>query len=165
MDERKNLLIKHLGLRGVAVFEACKGLIALAAGIWLFTMRHKDMSLVADRLLRLLHIAPQRHISQRVLGAAGKLDTHTIWLIFSGVLVYVIVRFVEAVGLWMELEWAEWFALLSGCLYLPWELYALTHHATALKWGIFGINLIIVLYLAWLLFDSHKRRKRQQATT
>ena len=165
MDERKNLLIKHFGLRGVAVFEACKGLIALVAGIWLFTMRHKDMSLIAERLLRSLHIAPHRHISQKVMGAAGKLDTHTIWIIFSGILAYVIVRFVEAIGLWMEQEWAEWFALLSGCLYLPWELYALTHHATALKWGIFAVNMVIVLYLAWLLHDSYKRRKRQQAAT
>src|SRR5260370_22795007 len=165
MDERKNLLIKHFGLRGVAVFEACKGLIALVAGIWLFTMRHKDMSVVAERLLHLLHIGPHRHFSQRVMGAAGKLDTHTIWIIFSGILAYVIVRFIEAIGLWMEMEWAEWFALLSGCLYLPWELFALAQHATGFKWGIFLVNIVIVLYLAWLLHDSYKRRKQRPATT
>jgi uncharacterized membrane protein (DUF2068 family) len=165
MDERKNLLVKHFGLRGVAIFEAGKGTIALVAGIWLLTLRHKDMSHIAERLLRALHIAPHRHLSQRVMGAAEKLDPHTIWIIFAGVVIYVIVRFVEAAGLWLEKEWAEWFALLSGCLYIPWELYALAQHATALKWGIFAINLLIVLYLAWLLFDSHKRRKQQQAAT
>jgi uncharacterized membrane protein (DUF2068 family) len=165
MDERKNLLVKHFGLRGVAIFEAGKGTIALVAGIWLLTLRHKDMSHVAERLLHMLHIGPHRHLSQRVMGAAGKMDQHTIWIIFAGVVVYVMVRFVEAIGLWLEKEWAEWFALLSGCLYLPWELYALAQHATGLKWGIFLVNIVIVLYLAWLLHDSYKRRKQHSATT
>jgi uncharacterized membrane protein (DUF2068 family) len=162
MDERKNLLIKHFGLRGVAIFEAGKGIIALVAGIWLLTLRHKDMGHIAERLLGLLHIAPHRHFSERVVGAAEKLNAHAIWIIFAGILVYVTVRWVEAVGLWLEKEWAEWFALLSGCLYLPWELYAISRHATALKWGIFLVNILIVLYMGWLLLDSHKRKKKQQ---
>jgi uncharacterized membrane protein (DUF2068 family) len=76
-----------------------------------------------------------------------------------GILVYAAIRFTEATGLWLEREWAEWFALLSGGLYLPWEIFELVRHPTFLKWGVLGINILIVLYMAWLLLDSYRRRK------
>jgi uncharacterized membrane protein (DUF2068 family) len=83
-----------------------------------------------------------------------------VWLVFFGVLVYAAIRFIEATGLWLEREWAEWFALLSGSMYLPWEIYELARRATAIKWIIFTINVIIVLYLLWLRIEMHKARKR-----
>ena len=69
-------------------------------------------------------------------------------------------RFTEAYGLWHAREWAEWFALLSGAAYMPFEVYELARHPTVFKWGILGINTLIVLYLAWLLRDSYRRRTR-----
>ena len=46
--------------------------------------------------------------------------------------------------------WAEWFAILSGAVYLPIEIYKLVHHATALKAAIFLINMGIVGYVAYV---------------
>ncbi len=46
-----------------------------------------------------------------------------LWI--GGTLVYSAIRFAEATGLWLEKQWAEWFALISGCLYLPIEIYEL----------------------------------------
>ena len=163
MNDRKNFLIKHFGLRGVAIFEAAKGVLAFAAGIWLLTLRNKDLTQVALRLLAVLHIGPDRRFGQQILQAAENMNGHLLWLIFLGVVVYTIVRFVEAVGLWLEKEWAEWFAVLTGSLYLPWELYAIVRHANGLKWGIFLANVAVVVYLAWLLRDSYKRRKLETA--
>ena len=38
---------------------------------------------------------------------------------------YGIVRGVEAYGLWHARRWAEWFAALSGGIYVPFEIYEL----------------------------------------
>jgi uncharacterized membrane protein (DUF2068 family) len=63
------------------------------------------------------------------------------------------VRFTEAYGLWHAREWAEWFALLSGTLYLPWEIVAIVHHSDWFRWGILIINVMIILYMAELRFE------------
>ncbi|MCZ7627423.1 MAG: DUF2127 domain-containing protein [Candidatus Methylomirabilis sp.] len=40
---------------------------------------------------------------------------------------YASVRFVEAYGLWLERRWAEWFAAVSGGIYIPFEIYELLY--------------------------------------
>jgi uncharacterized membrane protein (DUF2068 family) len=154
----KGFFVRNFGLRGIAIFEALKGLAALAIGIWVLTLIHKDMVHVAERMLEALHISPDRHFAQRVLRAASRITDKNLWMFVSIIVVYTGVRFTEAAGLWLEKEWAEWFALLSGALYMPYEVFELLRHATPLKWGIFVTNLIIVLYMAWLINDSHKRK-------
>jgi uncharacterized membrane protein (DUF2068 family) len=155
----KGFFVRNFGLRGIAIFEALKGVAALAIAIWVLTLIHKDMVRVAERMLEALHIGLDRHFAQRILRAAGRITDKNLWMFISVIVVYTAVRFTEAAGLWLEKEWAEWFALLSGALYMPYEIFELLRHATALKWGIFGTNVIIVLYMAWLLNDSRKRKR------
>ena len=160
MDERRSFMVRQFGLRGIAIFEAGKGLLALAAGIIVLTLRHKDLQIVAEHTLGFLHISPGRRFFQAVMRGATHMTAHTLSLVFFGIVVYAIIRFVEAAGLWLEREWAEWFALLSGSMYLPWEIYELVRHPNAFKWIIFSINVVIVLYLLWLRIEMHKFRKR-----
>ena len=164
MDERKSFLVKHFGLRGVAILEAGKGVLALGLAIVLITLVHKDIQAVAERLLEFLHVSPDRRLSQAVLRAAGRISDSNLWIFVLLVFVYTTVRFVEAAGLWLEKEWAEWFALLSGSLYLPWEIYGLMRRPAPMKWVIFTINVLIVLYLAWLLMASYRSRRENGAS-
>ena len=161
MDDRKSFLVRHLGLRGIAVFEAVKGLLALAAGFALLALRHKDMEHVARHILRTMHLNPDRRLFHELVEAAGKVTPHGVWLVVFGVVAYAIIRFAEATGLWLEREWAEWFALISGSIYPPWEIYELARRQTWVRWAILGINIVIVLYLLWLRIEMHKFRKRQ----
>ena len=64
--------------------------------------------------------------------------------------VYSAVRFVEAYGLWRMRAWAEWFAIISGCVYLPIEVYELFDHATLIRAGILILNAAIVSYLLYV---------------
>src|SRR5262249_51138630 len=156
----KNPLAKHFGLRGVAIFEASKGLLAIAAAIWVITLVHKDMQDVAEHMLQLLHINPDRHFYQALLRTVGGLTPRGLWGIVALILGYAVIRFVEAAGLWLERAWAEWFAFISGSAYVPFEVYHLIRHPTGIKWMILIINLLIVVYLAWLLMDSYKQSRR-----
>src|SRR5947209_4308336 len=158
MESRKSLIARHFGLRGVALLEAAKGLVALAVSVWLITLRHKDLETVAVHLLhflhRVLHLSPDGHLARMIMRGAGKVNHHNLHIFTLLAFAYVAIRFTEASGLWLEKEWAEWFALISGSLYMPYEIYELGHHPTMIKWGILAINALIVLYLAWLLRDS-----------
>jgi uncharacterized membrane protein (DUF2068 family) len=73
--------------------------------------------------------------------------------------------FVEAYGLWYARTWAEWVALVSGSLYVPFEVYKLIHRQSLIHVSILVINVIIVLYMAYLLktgkgrqYPGHSRR-------
>lgn len=162
----KGFFVRHFGLRGVALFEAGKGLLGLLAAVWVLTLRHKDMKEVAQNLLavlhKVLHINPDRHFFQLLQRSVGGLTHAGLHLITALILFYALIRFVEATGLWMEKEWAEWFALITGSLYVPFEVYQLVHRPTGWKWAVFGVNLLIVLYLAWLLRDAYRRRSLER---
>src|SRR5579859_1014906 len=149
---RKNLIARHFGLRGVAIFEASKGLMALAVAIWLVSLRHKDLDLVAENLLRFLHkvihLSPDGHLARTIMRGASKVNHHNLHIFALLAFAYVGIRFTEAGGLWLEKDWAELFAVISGALDMPYQIYELALHATLIKWGILLINALIVAYLA-----------------
>ncbi|HET9283295.1 MAG TPA: DUF2127 domain-containing protein [Candidatus Angelobacter sp.] len=163
MDTRKSLIAKHFGLRGVALFEAGKGVIGLIFGGWLVSLRHKDLESVAMHLLRVLHqvlhLSPDSHIAHSIMRGAARVNHHNVhmWAILA--FVYSAIRFTEATGLWLEKEWAEWFAVISGTLYTPYLTWELIRHQNIYTWGGFIINGLIVFYMIWLLRDSYKQRK------
>jgi uncharacterized membrane protein (DUF2068 family) len=168
MDKHpKGFFVRHFGLRGVALFEAGKGGLALLAAAWVLTLRHKDMKEVAESLLqalhKVLHINPDRRLFQWIQHSVGGLTHSGLHVITAVILFYAGIRFVEAAGLWLEKEWAEWFALITGAAYVPLEVYELARRPSMFKWGVLAINLVIVLYLAWLLRDSYQRRHRREA--
>jgi uncharacterized membrane protein (DUF2068 family) len=168
MNTQKNLLAKHFGLRGIALLEAAKGLVAVIVAVWLVSLLHKDIQNVAEHLLRILHkifrLNPDGRLAREIIRGARHVTRGNLHLWIGGTLLYSTIRFAEATGLWLEKQWAEWFALISGCLYLPIEIFELAHHATPIKWAIFATNVLIVAYLAWLLWDLHNSRKQAETS-
>jgi uncharacterized membrane protein (DUF2068 family) len=160
----KGFFVRHFGLRGVALFEAAKGVLGVLAAVWVLTLRHKDMQEVAQHLLnalhKVIHLNPDGNLFRWLQRTVGGLTPGWLRLIALGIFLYALIRFVEATGLWLEKEWAEWFALIAGAFYVPFEIYHLARHPTGWKWLILSVNLLIVLYLAWLLRDSYRRRAR-----
>ena len=151
------------GLRTVATIEAAKGILALAVAIVLFTLTHKDLYEVAEHLTDALHIDPEGRVSALLFTAADRATQTGLWIFTFGVIAYAAVRFTEAYGLWHERDWAEWFALLSGALYLPWEILAIVRHSDWFRWGILIINIFIVLYMAELRFEVFFGRRRDES--
>jgi len=144
----KNKLEK--GIRTVAVFEAFKGLIILIAGFAIFKLVHQDLQVIADQIVRHLHMNPARHYPRIFLDAVAGLSDARIRNLAIFAFFYSIARFIEAYGLWYYKTWAEWFAILSGGIYIPIELIGLFRHATIVKGSVFVINLFIVLYLIYV---------------
>jgi len=153
------------GLRTVALFEALKGILALAVGYGLFSLAHKDLGEFAEHLIRHLHVNPDRHISQALIHAAERVSQGKVVAFAFGALAYATVRFIESYGLWHAREWAQWFALLSGCLYLPWEIYEVLRKSTPIRWSLLLINLGIVLYMAYLRIEVTRKSKLQSPDT
>jgi uncharacterized membrane protein (DUF2068 family) len=139
-----------VGLRTVAVFEAAKGLLVLAAGLGLLSLLHRDVQQAAESVVRHLHLNPARHYPRVFIEAATRVTDARLWLLASGAFAYGVVRGIEAYGLWRARAWATWLAILSGVIYLPIEIYELLHHATTLKAVVLLINVGIVGYVSYV---------------
>ncbi len=153
---------KIVALRTVAVFEAAKGLLVLLLGLGLLRLVHKNLDEFAEQLIRFLHASPGGRLSNLFVTAAGRTTDKGLWALAAAAAVYALVRFAEAYGLWLDREWAEWFALLSGSMYLPWEMYSLIRHPHPVKWVILAANITIVLYMLVLRVQAsgHKSALR-----
>ena len=154
IDERTSTA----GLRAVAVFEASKGLVVLILGIAILGLLHKDVEAIAERLFFRLHIDIEGRLAGRVLRAAAGLSDARVWAITGAAIAYAAVRFTEAWGLWYRRVWAEWFALLSGALYVPLETYKVIEHASWEHIGVLAINLAILGYMAFIRIRDCRER-------
>ena len=148
----------HKALRPIAIFEAFKGAIVLIAGFGMLSFLGRDAEVFAERLVNRLHLNPAHHNPQIFITAMARLEDWHLWALAGFAAVYAGVRFAEAYGLWHERRWAEWFAALSGGVYIPIEIYELAHRVTWLRLTALVVNVLVVGYMVWLLTENRRRR-------
>jgi uncharacterized membrane protein (DUF2068 family) len=152
-------------LRAVATFEMTKGLIVLLASCGVVLLMHReDPWDIADGLLRLLHISPDHHFGQLFLDWADSVTEAKVWAVAGVAVAYSLLRFVEAYGLWYARAWAEWIALISGTLYLPFEIYKLVHKQSLFHVSVLLLNVAVVLYMVYALRTGDSLHRVRQQT-
>jgi uncharacterized membrane protein (DUF2068 family) len=153
------------GLRTVALFEAAKGTLVLLVGFGLLSLLHHDVQQFAESLIEHFHLNPAARYPHIFIEAASRLTDTRLLLIAAGAAAYSLVRFIEAYGLWYARRWAEWFAALSGGIYIPFELFELYKRFTWLSLGALVVNVAIVAFALYCVFHvdgesstNHDRR-------
>ena len=151
------------GLRMVAILEATKGVVVLLAafGFAEILLRHVDLEDAAQNLLYFWHIDPDRKISHALMHLAGRMMDTNLVTVLAIACMYSSLRFIESYGLWRQRVWAEWLAIVSGAVYLPFELYNLIRHPTTAHWVILLVNIGVVVYIAWVRWDDVRGRTRR----
>ncbi len=144
------------GLHAVAVFEAAKGLMVLVAGFGLLSLVHHNAQHLAEELVGHLHLNPARHFPRVFIEAASHVTDARLWTLAFLAGIYGSMRLVEAYGLWRNLKWAEWFATMSGGVYVPFEIHGLIEGFGRLKSILLTLNSSVVAQIAHALW----RRKR-----
>lgn len=151
------------GLRAVALLEAAKGALVLLLGFGLFSLVHHDIQRFAERLIIHFHLNPAAHYPRIFIEAASQLTDIRLALIAAGAAAYSAVRFTEAYGLWYARRWAEWFAALSGAIYVPFEVFELYKRFSWLSLGALIVNLAIVAFALFCVFRVTGEKLRNRA--
>ena len=146
------------GERLVALFEAAKGILVLLVGFGLLTVVHQDVQSVAEEMVRTFHLNPAKLFPRIFLDAAERFSDVRLWTLAALALGYAALRLAEAYGLWFGYHWAEWFAVLSGAIYIGPELYGLWHHISWVRVGVLAVNTGIVAYIGWALWQRRRQR-------
>lgn len=148
-------------LKAVAALEFSKGVFVVAMGICALALVHKDVWLIAESLLALLHISTDHRWAQIFLDFADSVTDARLWAAARVAFAYAALRFTEAYGLWRERTWAEWVAFVSGTLLLPWEVKELFRGITFWRFALLIGNVAIVLYMLYVILEN--RRERQNS--
>lgn len=148
------------GLKAVAIYEAAKGLLVLVAGFGILALMGQDLQYDAEELVNHLHLNPAKGYPRIFIDAAANVSNGKLLMLAGFALAYAIVRWIEAYGLWRARRWAEWFAVLSGAIYVPAELFSLLHHATPVKVLLLTLNVGIVVYMMYVLWRLERDRAK-----
>lgn len=150
------------GLRTVAVVEASKGVAVVALCILLLSLLHKDLYNVADNLTGFLRLNPDSRLADWFYELAGRTTGRGIWMAVSVGGAYATGRFLEAYGLWNQRSWGEWLSVVTGAIYLPFELYAVVRHPHWANILLLAGNLLVVFYILSILAENRRLRERNR---
>ncbi|WP_339773648.1 DUF2127 domain-containing protein [uncultured Paraglaciecola sp.] len=150
------------GLKAIAVLEAFKGLLALMVAVGIHMLAGRNLQQVAESIVSHAHLNPASHLPSIFIHALSNVSASNMSLIAICALAYTVIRLIEAYGLWKGLVWTEWFALVSGAIYIPFEVYEILFHTSIVGVGVFVINVIVVWYMANLLLRQRRNRTAQE---
>src|SRR4030095_12034468 len=131
-------------LRAVGIIEASKGLLVLVVGFGLLSFAHHDVPHAAREVIAHLHLNPANRYPQIFIDAADHMDDTHLTLLDAFAALYAAVRLAIGYGRGRRRTWAEWLAALSGAIYIPFEIIALSRGVTVLRVVMFLVNVLVV---------------------
>jgi uncharacterized membrane protein (DUF2068 family) len=143
-------------LRAIAAFEAVKGFAALAAVVGVVDLMHHDARYLVIELIGRFHLTPDARFPSILFHYAELLSNADVRPLVVIATAYIVIRFLEAYGLWYERAWGEWLGALSAGLYVPFEVRHLVHRPSFISAAVLAGNVFVVGFLAYQLWRRRK---------
>lgn len=150
------------GLLLIGVFKLSKTVLSVALGVGALHLMNHDLAGLALRALDAMRIDPESRLVSLVVAKADLIGNQQLRHFSIVTFCYAGLCLIEGTGLLLEKRWAEYFTITLTILALPLEGYEIAKHATMLKVAVLLINVLVVIYLAWLL--RRKTRTEEQGT-
>jgi uncharacterized membrane protein (DUF2068 family) len=148
-------------VRSIAVVEALKGALVLLAGAGALGFVHKDVQAIAERVVAHFHLNPAHHTPRVFLEFASRIDDARLARLAMLAAAYALLRFVEAYGLVRERRWAEWFAAISGGIYIPLEI----EHLVRGDFWVSLLALVVNVLVVGVMIVALLRHRRGETAT
>jgi uncharacterized membrane protein (DUF2068 family) len=146
----------------IGFFKILKGVFFVLIGVGVLKLVHRDLADILFRLALALRIDPESHLVNLVLERADSLTPHRLRWIGAAVFFDAGLDFIEGTGLVLRKTWAEYFTLILTASFLPWELFEIVRHVTITKICLTILNVLVVLYLAYVLKQRQTRMQEQE---
>ncbi len=135
----------------IAAERTLRGLLLIAAGVYLLSHSGASLSSTVVHLARMVELDPRRHFIRHLIARLGSLSRHELTVFGVGGLLYGLLELVEGVGLFLRKRWAEWLTVVATSVLVPFEVYELVKGASWLKAAGLVVNVLIVGYLIRLV--------------
>ncbi|MGN6228478.1 MAG: DUF2127 domain-containing protein [Dyella sp.] len=148
----------RFGLRVIALYKMVQALgLLLAAAAAFHLERQRNVDRLIDWLEH-LSLSGTGALRQHLVDAVAGLGPQRFVVIGLIAIAYAALFITEGVGLWLRKHWAEWFTVIATGSLIPPEAYEVIEHASWLKLSILAGNVVIVVYLARIAMQPHRRR-------
>ncbi|HEX5305402.1 MAG TPA: DUF2127 domain-containing protein [Dyella sp.] len=156
-DENTPEAQHRFGLRLIALYKIVQALGLLFAAAAAFRLkRQHNVARLIDWLER-LSLSEADSLRQHLIDALAGLAPQRFVVIGLVAIAYAALFLTEGVGLWLRRHWAEWFTVIATGSLIPLEGYELARDASWLKLGILVGNAVIVVYLARIAMQPHRK--------
>ena len=141
-------------LKTIACLKVLRGSIAITIGVSLFFVyqRSEAFSWIDHPILG--GIASNDPFLQMVFAWLGSFNQAQILSIAVLASLMGALRWVEAGGIWFNQSWAQWLAVFSGFVYIPFEINELIYRFSWLMVVVLLVNTLIVGYLLYVLYSK-----------
>ncbi|MHB1022362.1 MAG: DUF2127 domain-containing protein [Acidobacteriaceae bacterium] len=154
---------KHArGLLLIGLLKLGKSLLFFLIGVGAVKLLHQHVSDVLMQMAMHLRFDTESRFVALLLEKASLIDDHRLRQISFATFSYSALALIEGVGLLLEKTWAEYVTLTLSVAFLPWETYELLVRLTFWKVSITLTNIVIVLYLLWILKAKRLEKESQQ---
>ncbi len=148
----------------IGALKVVKSLFFILLGVGALRLLHRDLVAFADHwIVTVLRFAPESHFVNFVLEKVALISPHQLRVLSAAMFLYATVDMVEGVGLALEKVWAEYVTLTITAAFLPVEFYELFLQVTVFRIGLVLANVVVVLYLLWLVQAQARRRMHRHA--
>ena len=148
---RPNSTAEKRGLFLVGIFKLSKAIFFSSIGAGALHLVHRNLGELVVRLIDSLPIDPEGRVVSMIMDKADLIDAHDLRRIGAGAFIYAVLCLVEGTGLLLRKTWAEYFTVILTAMGLPVETFEIVRRFTWFKVGALVINLVILLYLLWVL--------------
>ena len=138
-------------LRLIALERIVRGLLLLAAGVYLLFHLTSDFGRLGARVMRAVELDPRRPFWRHIISYLHHLHASEIRIAAIAGIGYGTLELVEGTGLWREKLWAEYLTVFATSLFVPFELYELVTRPSIWKAAGITVNIAIVAYLVHVL--------------
>ncbi len=145
----------------IAVIEASKGLLVILVGLGVLGLIHDNFQTLAEQLVAHFHLNPASTYPRIFIHFAAQLTDARLALFSLFAFAYALVRFIEAYGLWFGRRWAEWFAVLSSSIYIPFEVYEGFHGSAWVSLVMLLVNVLVIAFMLNALFNEQNSTNTQ----
>jgi uncharacterized membrane protein (DUF2068 family) len=134
-------------VRLIALFKLLKAAMLIAIGMSALHLLHKDVASIVEHWVRVLGLDPGNRYVDRALQKVADLTPQKIKSLGVVSFIYAGLFLTEGIGLWMVKRWAEWFSVIITTSLIPFEIYEIYRHPSAIKCLVLIVNIAVVGYL------------------
>ena len=140
----------------MGLFKLSKAIFFTSVGVGALHLVHRNLGDLVVHLIDSLPIDPEGRVVSLIMDKADLIDAHDLRRIGAGAFIYALLCLVEGTGLVLRKTWAEYFTVVLTAMGLPVEAFEIVHRFTWFKVGAIAVNLLILLYLLWVLKQRGK---------
>ena len=127
--------------------KVASGLLLVAAGFGIFRLLNRDLGTEVEHVVTRLHLDPENRLVHEAVSRVSGIKREQLKGLGIGTFFYALLHLVEGTGLILVRPWAEYLTVVATSVFLPLEIYEIFEKPTMVRFGIFFINVAILIYI------------------